>query len=146
MYVYSFIWLILVRFNYKGKHFDLINVEKPTDKKYIVLESLNQLKENNNFKSIHVITFDQDENKVILGRGHDSDVRINDISVSRVHASLIYSNNQVVLKDLRSKFGTLALLKENVEVKEKKICLQIGRTYAEAGLMTYADYQKLRSK
>jgi len=120
-------------------------VEKPKDKKFIVLESLDQLKDNNNFKSIHVITFDTTE-KIILGRGHDSDVRINDISVSRVHASIILSNGQIFLKDLKSKFGTLALLKDDIEVFEKKICLQIGRTYAEAALMTYSDYQKLKSK
>jgi len=47
---------------------------------------LNQLKANNNIKSNHVITFDNTE-KIILGRGHGSDVRINDISVSRVHDS-----------------------------------------------------------
>jgi hypothetical protein len=51
-----------------------------------------------------------------------------------------------MLKDLKSKFGTLALLKDDIEVKEKKICLQIGRTYAEAGLMTYTEYQKLKLK
>jgi len=134
-----------VRFIYQKIHFDLINVEKPNDKKFIVLESLDQLKDNNNFKSIHVITFDNSE-KIILGRGHDSDVRINDISVSRVHASIILSNGQVFLKDLKSKFGTLALLKDDIEVFEKKICLQIGRTYAEAALMSYSDYQKLKSK
>lgn len=134
-----------MRFTYKNTHYDLINVEKPTDKKFIVLESLNQVKDNNNFKSIHVIIFENDE-KVLLGRGHDSDVRINDISVSRIHASLILSEGQIFLKDLKSKFGTLALLKEDIEVFEKKICLQIGRTYAEAALMTYADYQKLKSK
>jgi len=134
-----------VRFVYQNVHYDLINVFKPTDKKFLLLESLNQLKENNNFKSIHVITFENTE-KIILGRGHDSDVRINDISVSRVHASIILSNGQIFLKDLKSKFGTLALLKNDIEVSDKKICLQIGRTYAEAALMTYPEYQKLRSK
>ncbi len=134
-----------MRFVYDNVHFDLINVEKPTDKKFIILESLNQLKDNNNFKSIHVITFESQE-KIILGRGHDSDVRINDISVSRIHASIILSEGQVWLKDLKSKFGTLALLKEDIQVYEKKICLQIGRTYAEAALMTYSDYQKLKTK
>jgi pSer/pThr/pTyr-binding forkhead associated (FHA) protein len=107
---------------------------------------MNQLKENNNLKSIHVIVFDEIDNKVILGRGHDSDVRVNDISVSRVHASLIYSNGSIALRDLKSKFGTLVLLKSGIEIKEQKICLQIGRTYAEASLMTYVDYQKLKLK
>ena len=135
----------LVRFIYKGVHFDLINIEKPTSKKFVVLESLDQLKDNNNFKSIHVIIFDQ-QDKIILGRGHDSDVRINDISVSRVHASIYLSNGQLYLKDLKSKFGTLALLKDDIEVLDKQICLQIGRTYVEASLMSYLEYQKLKSQ
>ena len=135
----------LVKFTYKGNHFDLINIEKPTNKKFIILESLNQLKDNNNFKSIHLICFDEQE-KILLGRGHDSDVRINDISVSRFHASMVLSNGQIFLKDLKSKFGTLALLKDDIEVTDKKLSLQIGRTYAEAALMSYSEYQKLKQK
>jgi hypothetical protein len=81
-----------------------------------------------------------------LGRGHDSDVRINDISVSRIHASICLSNGEIYLKDLKSKFGTLALLKNDIEVFENKICLQIGRTYAEASLLKFSEYQKLRMK
>lgn len=133
----------LVNFQYKGKSFDLINVVRPEKKNYIILESMNQLKESNNVKSIHVIQIEKDQ-KIVLGRGHDSDVRINDISVSRTHASIIFSNGEILIKDLKSKFGTLALLKKDVEVKDKKICLQIGRTYAEAGLMSFADYQQLK--
>jgi hypothetical protein len=104
---------------------------------------MNQLKESNNVKSIHVIQIEKDQ-KIVLGRGHDSDVRINDISVSRTHASIIFLNGEILIKDLKSKFGTLALLKKDVEVKDKKVCLQIGRTYAEAGLMSFADYQQLK--
>lgn len=65
------------------------------------------------------------------GRGHETDVRINDISVSRTHASITLSNNKIFIKDLKSKFGTLVLLQEDVEISEKPLCLQIGRTYAE---------------
>ena len=46
-----------------------------------------------------------------MGRGHEADVRINDISVSRMHGQItIDENNDIQLKDLGSKFGTLALL------------------------------------
>jgi len=60
-------------------------------KSFIILESLNQVKDNNNVKSIHVIILDGQ--KITLGRGHEADVRINDISVSRQHAVLIYDPN-----------------------------------------------------
>lgn len=94
------------------------------------MESLNQKKDNNNLKSIHVITFEEQE-KVTLGRGHESDVRINDISVSRLHAVLQYINGEIRIRDLKSKFGSLVLVKKELKIKNKKINLQIGRTYIE---------------
>ncbi len=65
------------------------------------------------------------------GRGHDTDVRINDISVSRSHADLILINNKVYIKDLRSKFGTLVLAQKEIEYNNRKINLQIGRSFIE---------------
>jgi pSer/pThr/pTyr-binding forkhead associated (FHA) protein len=63
---------------------------------------------------------------VNLGRAHDNEVRVSDISVSRFHAKLslvFYINyltnkkkNQLMLKDLKSKFGTLILQKENLQI------------------------------
>ena len=134
------------RFKLKGieKPFELIDIQKPIGCNYIVLESLNQMKENCNIKSIHVIKLTSDE--LIIGRGHESDVRINDISVSRNHAKLKYneSDGTLLLRDLKSKFGTLILVKKPLKIKEKKIHLQIGRTYIEASLMNMSDFEKLR--
>ena len=126
------------------KPFELIDLEKPENNDYIVLESLNQMKENCNIKSIHVIQLTGEE--LTVGRGHESDVRINDISVSRNHAKLKYNINDgtLLLRDLKSKFGTLILIKKPLQIKEKKIHLQIGRTYIEAWLMSMVDFEKLR--
>jgi hypothetical protein len=46
-----------------------------------------------------------------LGRGHESDLRINDISVSRCHAKIKLENGKFMLEDNQSKFGTLVLVK-----------------------------------
>ena len=126
------------------KPFELIELEKPVGNDYIILESLNQMKENCNIKSIHVIQLTGDE--LTIGRGHESDVRINDISVSRKHAVLKYNSEEgtLLLKDLKSKFGTLILIKKPLKIKEKKIHLQIGRTYIEGWLMGMAEFEKLR--
>ena len=125
------------------KPFELISLEKPTNCDYIILESLNQMKENCNIKSIHVIQLTGEE--LTIGRGHESDVRINDISVSRKHAILKYNEDgTLLLRDLKSKFGTLILIKKPLKIKEKKIHLQIGRTYIEGWLMGMADFEKLR--
>lgn len=49
--------------------------------------------------------------EVKLGRGHDTDVRITDISVSRLHAYIRKSfKGFYYLEDNNSKFGTLALI------------------------------------
>jgi len=121
-----------LRFRYNEKYFEIISCTRPVNNNYIVLESLNQLKDNNNYKSIHVITLNEGD-KIIMGRGHDSDVRINDISVSRTHSCLVLNNKKVLLKDLKSKFGTLILVQGELEItNERKLSLQIGRSYFEA--------------
>ena len=128
------------------KPFELIELEKPIGCDYIVLESLNQMKENCNIKSIHVIQLGNDE--LIIGRGHESDIRINDISVSRSHAKLRYDieKGTILLRDLKSKFGTLILIKKPLQIKEKKIHIQIGRTYIEGWLMGMEEFNKLRKE
>ena len=128
------------------KPFELIELDKPVGCDYIVLESLNQMKENCNIKSIHVIQLGNDE--LIIGRGHESDIRINDISVSRSHAKLRYDmeNGTILLRDLKSKFGTLILIKKPLQIKEKKIHIQIGRTYIEGWLMGMEEFNKLRKE
>jgi len=128
------------------KPFELIELEKPIGCDYIVLESLNQMKENCNIKSIHVIQLGNDE--LIIGRGHESDIRINDISVSRSHAKLRYDMEKgtILLRDLKSKFGTLILIKKPLQIKEKKIHIQIGRTYIEGWLMGMEEFNKLRKE
>ena len=104
------------------------------------------MKENCNIKSIHVIKLTGEN--ITIGRGHESDVRINDISVSRSHACLKYDiqSGRLLLRDLKSKFGTLVLIKKPLIIKERKIHLQIGRTYIEASLMSMKDFEKLKKE
>ena len=134
------------RFKLEGieRPFELIDLQRPIECDYIVLESLNQMKENCNIKSFHVIQLTGDE--LTIGRGHESDIRINDISVSRSHAKLKYNREDgtLLLRDLKSKFGTLILIKRPLLIKEKKIHLQIGRTYIEGWLMGMDEFEHLK--
>ena len=127
------------KINNNDKIFNLIDIEKPINTNYIILESLNQIKENCNIKSIHIISLINNDD-IFIGRGHDCDVRIKDISVSRYHAKLQFNINDktLLIKDLKSKFGTLLLIKTPFEIRES-IQLQIGRTYIKASLVTYED-------
>lgn len=51
-----------------------------------------------------------------LGRGQDQDIKINDITVSRCHAMIAFRDDHFVLEDNLSKFGTLLLIKDKIEL------------------------------
>ena len=114
----------------KNKVYELIDIERPNCN-YIILESLNQKKDNNeNHKFIHVIKLINEED-ITIGRANNADIKINDISVSRLHAKLNFNFDQKSLEiiDLKSKFGTLVLIKDKIELKSGECLIaQVGRT------------------
>jgi pSer/pThr/pTyr-binding forkhead associated (FHA) protein len=67
----------------------------------MILESIHSMPA----KVVHV--FDLRFDEFSLGRSFESDVKIADVSVSRTHAFIKIRNNQIVLEDNGSKFGTL---------------------------------------
>jgi len=116
-------------FMFNGKRWNLVDLKRPSDKDtpYIILESLDS--EKNSSRTIHTVIINTDRNSFSLGRGHDSDLRIKDISVSRKHASLEYKDGKFYFVDLKSKFGTLSLLSNDVElIDQNSQTFQIGRT------------------
>lgn len=120
-------------FKFKGQTSELITVERPPVP-YIILEKVNSLavtgtENNKKSSSLSLIVPDLDNKEVIrLGRGHQCDLRISDISVSRVHAHLKYIDGKFLILDNESKFGTLILLGKNYKIKDEKAAIQIGRT------------------
>ncbi|CDW87477.1 fha domain [Stylonychia lemnae] len=99
--------------------------EEPT---YVVFESITS----NTSKVIHVVNM-LNVNEIKLGRGHDADVRVTDISVSRLHAVLKKtSKGYFVLEDNRSKFGTLCMVKNPLPLSINETnYIQAGRTMVE---------------
>ncbi|CAG9326895.1 unnamed protein product [Blepharisma stoltei] len=96
---------------------------------YIVLEAMN--KDHNSHRYLYLVSF-MNKCIAVLGRGHDSDVRISDISVSRSHASIKYEGGNFLLEDNISKFGTLVKLEESYKLSyESELMLQVGRTLVE---------------
>ena len=128
--------------NNNDKAYELIEIERPTNNSYIMLESLNQIKDNCNIKSIHVISLINNDD-ILIGRGHDCDVKVKDISVSRYHSKIKYNinDNSILIKDLKSKFGTLALIRNSFEIKEP-IQIQVGRTYIKASTLNLEQQKK----
>jgi pSer/pThr/pTyr-binding forkhead associated (FHA) protein len=118
----------LVTIKYNGVFYNLLNYVIPDGQNYVILESLNSIKENQYPLSVHVLMFIEEEGSFILGRGHESDVRISDISVSRTHAKIYFKDKKFYMEDTGSKFGTLVLVKDNVEISDSSKIMQIGRT------------------
>jgi len=56
----------LVKFKFENMEFDIIDLLRPQSKNYIILESLNQLKEKNNYKSIQVIALKENERIIMV--------------------------------------------------------------------------------
>lgn len=92
-----------------------------------MLESLSQ--EKNNSRIIYIIRPSAQKDVFKLGRGHESDLRINDISVSRCHAKIKLENGKFLLEDNQSKFGTLVLVKQRTPLLPNyNKAVQVGRT------------------
>ena len=93
----------------------VVKYDRPTyleneEAAYLVLESIT----NAAGKVIHVINMLKTE-EAKIGRGHDVDVRITDISVSRLHAWIKKTaKGYFYLQDNKSKFGTLSLIRNPI--------------------------------
>jgi len=72
----------------------------------------------NTSRNIHMLTVTQNKSEFKLGRGHESEVRINDISVSRCHAIIKCKKDGFYIEDNLSKFGTIVLLKDRMKLAE----------------------------
>jgi pSer/pThr/pTyr-binding forkhead associated (FHA) protein len=100
---------------------------------YIIVESLTLDKKQN--KYIYIVNMDNPKNIITIGRGSESSIFINDISVSRLHCffNINKKAKKLFLVDNNSKFGTLVLIqaKEITLGLDIKLHVQIGRSYLE---------------
>ena len=108
-------------FKSNGRRYKLVDVEIPTEGNFLWLESLTF--EKNSSRMVHVVKPDSEHNTFKLGRGHESDLRVSDISVSRCHALLKYDHENTqgfFLEDNLSKFGTLVMAAKPIELEEEQ--------------------------
>lgn len=85
----------------KDELLQLVEFDKP-DTEYMILESVKSAPA----KVVHVFYLDK-ANDFKIGRSIETDMKIADISVSRVHAYIRVKNNKIIVEDNGSKFGTL---------------------------------------
>ncbi|XP_055388705.1 uncharacterized protein LOC129617557 [Condylostylus longicornis] len=91
---------------------------------FIILE--NNVGTNN--RGLHVVSMHA-KKELKLGRGHESDIRIADVSISRWHAKIRFADGEFTLEDHDSKFGTLVSLRRMQPVEETHdLSVQVGRT------------------
>ena len=98
---------------------------------HIVLESVNFVKDGIFCVMIIIFYFPNKKEEYYLGRGHEASFKISDISISRVHAKFYLKDGNIIIDDLGSKFGTLLLIRNAVDVSEmieKKMKIKIGRS------------------
>lgn len=104
----------------------LIDIQKPSAGTFLMLESLDH--EKNTSRIIHIVAPTESRRSFKLGRGHEADIRVGDISVSRVHAAIECSEHGVFVEDNKSKFGTLVLVPEIGVRAVMTRSVQVGRT------------------
>ena len=112
---------------HKNKLYKIIEF-KIDFKNYISFENLTLDKQKNKF--IYVINLDKKKD-IKIGRGHEANIILSDISISRVHCVLNVYNKNVYLQDNEAKYGTLVLVQtprlniiDNIDLN-----LQIGRSF-----------------
>ena len=106
-----------------GKVVQLIEFPTPPEK-FLVLETL--CKEKGSNKGIYVVSF-YEKSIIRIGRGHDNELRVSDISVSRLHSHIFMHNDKFFIQDNQSKFGTL------VQVKRPIVLSQYGSYWFQSG-------------
>eukprot|EP00434_Breviolum_minutum_P015534 symbB.v1.2.013679.t1/scaffold971.1/size148033/7 len=101
-----------------------------------VLENMMRDSQQHSSRGLHVVSLA--ETKLLkLGRGHESNVRIADVSISRLHATIRYQKGSFVLEDHNSKFGTLVAMKKPRPLDHgSAISIQVGRTVLSLSLQS----------
>jgi hypothetical protein len=127
---------------------DLYELPKP-EPPYVILESNIKVPVSANSstgstsgytfqKGLHIMSLSKGRSSVVVGRGHEADVRINDISVSRFHGVIRFlqstsgngaRKSQIVIEDRGSKFGSLIAVKGPIPLDlGVPVSIQSGRT------------------
>lgn len=115
---------------HKGKLYEILDFYNDFNS-FLIFECITQDKSQS--KYIYVVNLDIPNNRINIGRGHNSNVLLNDISVSRLHCFLNINKGtkKIMISDNNSKFGTLILV-QTKDIKlspELMLHLQIGRSY-----------------
>ena len=106
---------------------------KESKSNYIIFDTVSPSKTDNRYR--YLVKFDKN-NILRIGRGLEMQLILNDISVSRNHCQLkIDDNGNILLEDHNSKFGSLVLIQDKIEIlKGQNLYIQVGTNYLTLAL------------
>ena len=111
---------------YKNSSFSLISFSGPSNPSFIVFEEYPLDRPNR--VGLHLVSL-KPGSSAVIGRSNESDLKINDITVSRKHCVLALRDNDFFINDKESKFGTLVKVNRLFRVKSgMDVTVQAGRT------------------
>ena len=137
--------------NYKVLNF--YKIDKPEDKDYMIMESLEDFDSDNNnnvVKKIHVIEL-KDGEKIKIGRKSDNDVIDTNASVSGSHAFIKYdkTTGKILIKNLSKHAGTLAFIndtRKKIFLSEKPLFIQGSQSFIKLQIMKEDDFLAYQDK
>ena len=148
------------KLNENSEIIDLINLNIPKDKNYILIESIEDVnekdKEKDNYcKKVFFLTELTGEDQTItIGRNKKDVVDLiispKKKTISKKHAAIKYIKNKgkFLFQDLCCHCGTTVLIQsEEIQIKEEKeIYLQSGRTFIIAKICDKEEYERIKDE
>lgn len=112
---------------HRGRRFSLVDVPRPLNGDFLLLEGIS--KDKGDPRAIYLIIPGKLNESYKLGRGHEADIKMSDISVSRSHAVIRCTKEGFTIRNNNAKFGTLLHTKRKVlaSLNEASV-LQLGKT------------------
>ena len=122
-----------------NKNEKLTKKRKESKSNYIIFDTVSPSKTDNRYR--YLVKFDKN-NILRIGRGLEMQLILNDISVSRNHCQLtIDDNGNIFLEDHNSKFGSLVLIQDTIEIlKGQNLNIQVGTNYLTLSLKKRTDF------
>ena len=102
---------------YKTQVYYLIDIDFEKFENYVLCDLTQYIDNNQKISRFGYLMFKIEDNmELSLGRKKNNHIKLKDISVSRNHCLLMKEGDNLLMKDLGSKFGTMKYIKNDLEI------------------------------
>ena len=106
---------------YKTQVYYLIDIDFDKFENYVLCDLTQYIDSNQKISHFGYLMFKvEDDIELFLGRKKNNHIKLKDISVSRNHCIIMKKGNNLLMKDLRSKFGTMRYINNYLEINFQK--------------------------